>query len=392
MIPVRDQPRRELGGPDPLDRRLGQPPLSAQAWLRSLLFTRSALGLAPSLTPAVIFLPLGALLGPRGIAWFTPQVLGRLDIVVTVTLAVLGVLVGIALGREVRASLRLLVAASFESAVTVAAVAGATIFFVRSVGVPLDAVVAIGLAFGLCASASSATSAPPDSEEAASVATKVADLDDVLPIVATTLIFAVIAPAQTAWLYAAAPVCIGLIVGLIGWLLFDRAESGAERVVFVLGTLTLAGGAAAYLDVSPLAAGLVAGLFWASSRGRADQIVMNDVQRVQHPLIVLLLLTAGALWAPSQAALWLLAPYLLFRLVGKIVGAWVTARFLDVRTSDLAAFLMPPGVLAVAFALNFRQVLPAGSGEILVSTVAMGTAAFELFALAVVPHWRRRRD
>jgi hypothetical protein len=395
VISLRDQPRRELGGPDPLDQRLGQPPLSAQAWLRSLLFTRSALGLAPSLTPAVIFLPLGALLGPRGIGWFTPQVLLRLDTVVTITLAVLGVLVGIALGREVRASIRLLVAASFESAVTVAAVAGATIFFVRSAGVPLDAgaVIACGLAFGLCASASSATSAPPDSEAAASVATKVADLDDVLPIAATTVIFAFIAAGGTpsAWLYAVMPIGLGLIVGLIGWLLFDRAESGAERVVFVLGTLALAGGAAAYLNVSPLAAGLVAGVFWATARGRADQIVTNDVQRVQHPLIVLLLLTAGALWAPSQAALWLLAPYLLFRLVGKIIGAWVTARFLDIRTSDLAAFLMPPGVLAVAFALNFRQILPHPTGEILVSTVALGTAAFELFALAVVPHWRRRR-
>lgn len=394
MISLRDQPRRELGGPDPLDQRLGQPPLSAQAWLRSLLFTRSALGLAPSLTPAVIFLPMGALLGPRGIGWFTPQVLLRLDIFVTITLAVLGVLVGIAVGREVRASMRLLVAASLESAVTVAAVAGATILFVRSAGVPLDAgaVIAFGLAFGLCASASSATSAPPDSEAAASVATKVADLDDVLPIAATTVIFAVVAPAETAWLYAIAPVGLGLIVGVIGWLLFDRAESGAERVVFVLGTLALAGGAASYLKVSPLAAGLVAGVFWATTRGRADQIVTNDVQRVQHPLIVLLLLTAGALWTPSQAALWLLAPYLLFRLVGKIAGAWVTARFLEVRTSDLAAFLMPPGVLAVAFALNFRQVLPPATGEILVSTVAMGTAAFELFALAVVPHWRRRRN
>ena len=290
--------------------------------------------------------------------------------------------------------MRLLVAASFESAVTVAAVAGATIFFVRSSGVPLDAgaVIAFGLAFGLCASASSATSAPPDSEEAASVATKVADLDDVLPIAATTVIFAVVAPAGQEWRYAITPVGLGLIVGLIGWLLFDRAESGAERVVFVLGTLALAGGAAAYLSVSPLAVGLVAGVFWATARGRADQIVTNDVQRVQHPLIVLLLLTAGALWVPSQAALWLLAPYLLFRLVGKIAGAWVTARFLEVRTSDLAAFLMPPGVLAVAFALNFRQVLPPATGDILVSTVAMGTAAFELFALAVVPHWRRRRN
>ena len=390
MISSRDQHRRELGGPDPLDQRLGRPPLTALDWLRSLLFTRSALGLAPSLTPAVIFLPVGALLGPRGLQWFTPQVLDRLDIAVTIALAVLGVLVGVALGREVRASLRMLIAASCESAVTVAAVAGATIFFVTNVGVPLAAVLPVALAFGLCASASSATSAPPDSEAAASVATKVADLDDVLPIVATTVVFAVIAPDGDQWLYAVAPVGLGLIVGVIGWLLFDRAESGAERVVFVLGTLALAGGAAGYLGVSPLAAGLVAGVFWATVRGRADQVVVNDVQRVQHPLIVLLLLTAGALWEPSQAALWLLAPYLLFRLVGKIAGAWVTARFLEIRTSDLAAFLMPPGVLAVAFALNFRQVLEESSGVILISTVAMGTAAFELFALAVVPHWRKR--
>ena len=58
--------------------------------------------------------------------------------------------------------------------------------------------------------------------------------------------------------------------------------------------------------------------------------------------------------------------------------------------SDLAAFLMPPGVLAVAFALNFQQILPAQTGTVLLSTVAAGTAVFELFAVAVLPRWRRR--
>ena len=71
------------------------------------------------------------------------------------------------------------------------------------------------------------------------------------------------------------------------------------------------------------------------------------------------------------------------------MGAWVSSRLVDVSAADLAAFLMPPGVLAVAFALNFRQILPAPAGDTLLSTVAIGTAAFELFALAVVPHWRR---
>ena len=72
---------------------------------------------------------------------------------------------------------------------------------------------------------------------------------------------------------------------------------------------------------------------------------------------------------------------------GKVTGAWLAAPLLDVRASDLASFLMPPGVLAVAFALNFSQVLPPASGQMLLSTVAVGTAAFELFALAVVPRW-----
>jgi len=395
VIPTRDVRGRELGGPDPLDRRLGTASPSPLTWLLSLLRTRSALGLAPSLTPAVIFLPLGALLGPGGLDLLSPRVLGRLDMAVTIALAVLGVLVGTALGRQIRTAYRLLIAASLESAVTTVAVTGATVYFVRATGLPLDApVVAFALALGLCASASSATSADPDSEPVAAVATRVADLDDVLPIVLATVAFAVLPPvsASAGWMFALAPIAIGLAVGTIGWLLFERAESAAERVVFVLGALALAGGAAAYVRVSPLAVGLVAGLFWTVAPGRADRIVQDDLKRVQHPLVVLLLVTAGALWTPSAASLWLLAPYLLFRLAGKVVGAWATAGFLEVRAGDLAAFLMSPGVLAVAFALNFRQMLPPAAGETLVSTVAAGTAAFELFALAVVPHWRRRRQ
>jgi hypothetical protein len=358
----------------------------------ALLRRRSALGLAPALTPAVIFLPFGALLGPHGLAWFSPRLLGRLDLAVTIALAILGVLVGIALGREIRTALRLFLAASLESAVTTAAVTAASAFYIQKTGMPLSVpLLAFALALGLCATASSATSADPDSEPAASVATRVADLDDVVPIVLAVGAFALLSRGQASsvvlWL---GPPVVGLVVGAIGWLVFDRAESGPERVVFVLSALALAGGAAAYLRVSPLAVGLVAGLVWTIAPGRADRVVESDLRKVQHPLVVLLLVTAGAHATLTAAAWWLLPPYLLFRLAGKVTGAWLSGPRLDVRPSDLAAYLMPPGVLAVAFALNFRQVLPQAMGDVLLSTVALGTAAFELFALAVVPHWRRR--
>ena len=383
--------RRELGGPDPLDRTLRRTP-SAVDWLVTLLRTRSALGLAPSLTPAIVYLPIGFLLGPSVLGVLSDSLLGHLDVAIAMALTLLGAFVGIGVAREMRTAVRLLVAASIESAATVALVTAGTMYLVSRTGVPLTGpLVAVALAFGLGASASSATSADPRSEPAAAVATRVADLDDVLPILVCTIAFVLLAPpGASVWRLALAPVAIGLGAGGLGWLLFERAESTADRVVFVLGVLALAGGGAAYASVSALEVGLIAGVVWTVSPGRADRIVQDDLAKLQHPLVVLLLLVAGALFRPSAAVAWLLAPFLLMRLAGKILGAGAAVRVLgDVRTSDMTAFLLPPGVLGVALALNFRQVLDAGTAGVLVSTVAFGTAAFELFALAVMPVWRR---
>ena len=431
MANRRDSRRREIGGADPLDRSLGAPAQSPLAWALSALHARSALGLAPSLTPAVVFLPLGLLLGPLASGVLSPLVLNRLEVVVTIALSVLGVLVGVALGRELRAAWPLLVAASLESATTIAVITAGTAYFGYVAKLPLEVpLVAMAFVFGLCGSASSATSAHPDSEPAADVATRVADLDDVLPIVAAAGVVLLLRPVSLLDLSIAllAPIVAGLVVGVLGWLLFERAESGTERAVFVLGSLSVAGGTAAHLGVSPLMVGLAAGVFWTLAPGRADRIVQDDLQKVQHPLVVLLLLIAGARWAPSLAALWWLAPYLLCRLAGKVAGGWMAATLLrekasarektsgmffdnsrdsvelsknipdvfpvpdvfSLRPSDLAAFLMSPGVLAVAFALNFQQILPAEAGTVLLSTVAAGTAVFELFAVGVLPRWRRR--
>jgi len=392
MTPRPEVRGRELGGPDPLDRRVGPPRAAPAPVLPWLLRTRSALGLSPSLTPAVVFLPLGVLLGPRALRVLSENTLANLELPVTIALAVLGILVGVAVGRELRRFRRLFAAASLESCITILAVAGATIYFIDRTGMPASGSwLSLALALGFCASASSATSADPDSEPAAAVGTRVADLDDVLPIALASCVLLPTAVGVGARIeiVAIAPIAVGCAVGVIGWLLFDRADSGGERVVFVLGTLGLTGGAAAYLGISPLTVGLVAGLCWTALPGRADRIAALDLGRVQHPLVVLLLVTAGALWTPSRAALWLLAPYLLFRLAGKVAGAWVSARLAEVGPADLASFLMPPGVLGIAFALNFRQLLPEPAGATILSTVAVGTAAFELFALAVLPRWRQ---
>jgi hypothetical protein len=100
-------------------------------------------------------------------------------------------------------------------------------------------------------------------------------------------------------------------------------------------------------------------------------------------------LIAGAIATPSVLAGWLLAPYVLFRLTGKLAGGWVASRIArGTAPGHLGALLVAPGVLGVAFALNMEQVLPA-SGGTFVFAVAAGAIASELIAVFVTPSTAR---
>jgi hypothetical protein len=247
--------------------------------------------------------------------------------------------------------------------------------------------IAIALALGVSASASSAISgARPGTAHA--LASRIADLDDVLPIAIGALTIALVAH-EGFWNAIGLTILtmlLGVGVGVIGWLLFERAHSVAERGVFVAGSLALAGGASAYLSLSPLLAGLAAGMFWNWSPGRADAIVREDLQKFQHPLVVLMLLAAGASLQFSVAALWLFAPFVVFRFAGKLAGGWIASRLTpSLAPGDLGAYLFAPGLLGIAFALNVHQHLPPAEGLALLTAAVIGTLASEGVALFVTP-------
>jgi hypothetical protein len=155
--------------------------------------------------------------------------------------------------------------------------------------------------------------------------------------------------------------------------------------VFVLGTLALLGGAAAYLGTSPLVAGLAAGYVWAKTPGHTDRIAASDLRKFEHPLVVLLLIIAGAGLDPTLVGIWLLAPYILLRTVGKLLGGWLASRLAPgLAPADLGAYLIPPGVLGIAFALNLAQVTPVAAAP-LVFAVAVGAVISELMGVIVTP-------
>lgn len=384
---------REAGGPDPIDEALGARPRprAFERWLRPLR-TRAALGMAPAVAPALVFVPLGMVLGPHALNVLSPVALAYLDTVVSIALAVLGVFVGLALDVRGERDRRLLGAASVEALITVALVAGAFWYLLADWQMPLGLpTLLVGLALGVSASASAAIWHDDAPEDAHREASRIADFDDLVPVVLGGLVIVrAAAPPAGAWVESLVDVgitlALGAGVGLAGWLLFERARSRAERNVFIAGILALLGGTTAYLALSPLLAGLAAGVLWTTLPGAADTVVRADLQKIQHPLIVLLLLVAGALCSYSLAAVWLCGPLVLFRLAGKLAGGWVASRLeRELTPGDLGAHLVAPGLFGIAFMLNVRQVLELPGATALLTAVVVGTLASEALAVVLAP-------
>ena len=380
---------RETGGRDALDARVGERAgLTRGRAFELLPRMRVALGLQPIAAPAIVFVPLGYVLGPSVLNVLPTTALTHLDVAVTLGLAALGVFVALAFDLRGPADRRLVAAATVESLVTMVIVAGATLFLMRQWGMPLDAATGLVAAvLGIAASVSSA-GAGPTPEDTQNATARIADLDDCWALIAAAIAVAAVSGGTSGdtWRIIGLTALVGLLAGVVGWLLFERAGNAAERGVFVLGALALVGGGAQYVGGSPLLAGLVAGLCWKWLPGTADAIIRADVSRYQHPLVLLLLVVAGALTEFSPVAIWLLGPFVVFRLAGKVIGAWLAARMVPgLRTSDLAAFLLPPGLLGIALSLNVLQASASPTAVALVSTVAIGTLAAELLALAVLP-------
>jgi hypothetical protein len=347
------------------------------------LRTRAALGLSPTMVPVSLYVPLGFVLGPHVLNVLSYDVLAHLDGVVSVALATLGVFVGIALARQARTSGRLIAAASVESAMTILVVSSAIAVLLLQWQVPISAEPwLIALVLGTAAAASSAGAAEAGFALSDRLALTVADLDDLVPILvgAIALSLAADGARQGLGVALAQTAGIGIVIGLIGWLLFERASGPGDRAVYVLGTLAMLGGAAAYVKYSPMLTGLVAGAVWRLAPSRADEIIGADLRKFHHPLLVLLLIDAGAQIGPFAEAIWLFAPFVVFRLTGKIVGGWAAAHLAPELAADaLGAYLFPPGVIGLAVALNFQQVAPS-AGAVIVSAVAAGAVAFELIA------------
>jgi hypothetical protein len=345
-------------GAEPLDARLGGLSGSrARTPHRWTARMRLALGLSPTPRPGLVLIPLGMALGPHGLGVLSDSVLTIVDPAVSVALAALGAFVGMNLEfRRPRGGF-LLFAASVEGVVTLLMVA-AGILTVHALSPQSDTTPwLLAIMLGICAVPSS-TAEGARSNPRLKRAGRIGDLDDVLPIVAGLVALAAVregSPMAIARL-SGQTLLVALTIAVAGWLLVSRTSSVTEERVFAIGALLLLGGAAAYLSLSALFAGFVAGLFWHAAGTEARDRITHDLGYLQHPLIALLLIVAGARVSLSTPVAGLVAVYLVCRIAGKLLGGWIASLTSggDVPR-DLGLLLMSPGVVGIAFALNVVQ-------------------------------------
>lgn len=370
-----------LGGYDPLDAQLDD---AAMAPMRPAVRTSRLrlAGWSTSSVPVASLLLVGIALGPRGISLLSPGALSLIDPVLPVALAVLGVLLGLSLDVRRTEDGRPFAAGLIESAFTAALVGIPLALLAPAILITTSVPVWVfAIALGLCAASSLAVPAG-NATDPRTAAERVTGFDALFPIAAGGVLLGTIHAGltMTAISLVGQAVMIAVLLAGSAWLLLARAAMVTEQRVFAIATMLLVGGVADYLSLSALLSGLVAGMFWQLAGGQARESLRRDALYIQHSLLVLLLVVAGARTEFSLASSALAGVYVFLRTAGKLFGGSVAGRIAGAAEPRLLGLhLLSPGVFGVAFALD--AVRAAGPDlSILLTVVVLGTIGSEIVA------------
>jgi hypothetical protein len=358
----------------------GADPPRGQRWRRLLHWSATS-------APVALLLLTGLALGRHGINLLSTHTLSLLAPATPVALAALGVLVGLSVGGRRRGDRRVLAAAVLASAVSLLVVSGGlALLALAGWGPDIRPYWAVVVAAGLCA-ATSLTLPTGNAIEPRTPAARVLEFGVLLPILAGGVLLAAIrgGSAAEAGLLLAQATGLTVMLAAAAWLLLTHASSATEGRVLIVSALLLVGGVADALSASALFGGTVAGVAWRAAGRHPPETIGRDVLFAQHPLLVWVLLAAGASAALSPRAFALGAAYLALRVVGQLAGGLLGRRVTGLKAPhDLGLHLLPPGVFGVAFALNAAMVL-GDDAAVLLAAVVLGTIGSEIVAFLLPP-------
>ncbi|MEZ4235615.1 MAG: hypothetical protein R3F59_05510 [Myxococcota bacterium] len=331
------------------------------------------------LPAAGIYVLVGIAVGPLGLDIVDERVITSLQPVLSLLLGLTGFGMGLLLRRQL-ADARGLEVGLAAGAVVVAAVGGATwaaLYGLRGGFVtagtdpwaPLWPAVAVGAVAAVCDAqllrslADRAGARGPVRELTVTLAVSssivaVAALGLSLALARARLSAVSLSLTPTEWLLAA--LASGVACGVLFVLFVGRWANDQRAFLATVAIITFASGIAAAIGISPLLAGMIAGLTASVLSAHADA-VGDALERLEAPALIGIMILAGAMWRPPSPVGWLLVVvYLGIRPLALRSAAFVLPRLVAglPRAHRLGSALLPQGALGAAIAANFAQVFP----------------------------------
>lgn len=188
---------------------------------------------------------------------------------------------------------------------------------------------------------------------------------------------------------------LGLLIGLPAAILTGRLKPGEPSLLEALGIVLICSGAALYLDVSYLLAGMAAGAVVVNF-AHHHSYPFHEIERIEWPFVLLFFIMAGSLLDLTLVQDFGLIgmAYMAARFGARLIGGWIGARWSGVDRREgiyMGLALTPQAGVAIGMAIVAANRFPDHGDQIVAITVA-STIFFELtgplfaqFALSRVP-------
>jgi hypothetical protein len=375
--------------------------LSLLASSRTVLDPGRFPALAQLAASGLLFLAIGAVMGPGSLAVLSWSDLTALRPLLALGLGVAGVIIGLNLEPRM---LRLLPREVYVAALAHAGtaflwvalpLAGPLLF---TMGLPPGAAVGAAALLGAAASLSSGhfavlgyRSGRLERRRGLSVAL-LTMLDDVVGLGVLVLALAFGAtghPLEGLGLVALALLLGAACGGLLAFLMHGLNDQG-ELMAVLLGGVALVSGAAAYLRVSALLAGVACGATLALVGGRAVEQAARMLGRFERPSYLLLIFLVGAHVQARDLMAWALLPaYLGLRFLGKVLGGALAQRIAGSTLAlppRLGYALIAQGGLALCLVVEYLVLVPGPLSQRVFDVVVAGAVINELLGSRAFRH------
>lgn len=342
----------------------------------------------PRITLLLIF---GILIGKEG-ADIIPSIFSdRFEIIADMTLLVVGFLLGGMLTREtLQQSGKKILSISISAAVITTTIV--TIALI-AIGLPTEIAILLG-----CIASATDPAATVDTaiesghkEEFSKLLFAIVSLDDAWGLILFSIGIALASVihgsnGDTPFILKAGyeiggAALLGIAIGLPAAFLTGRIKPGQPMLTEALGVVFLCGGLALWLDVSFLIAAMVLGATIANL-AKHHEYPFHAIEGIEWPLMAIFFVLAGAsldLGVVNAIGL-LIVVFIIFRIVGKIAGAYIGARICaaDATTQRwMGIAILPQAGAAMGMALVASNQFPEYQ-QTLLSVVISTTIFFEI--------------